>query len=374
MIQHPEASPMDVVPLIFEPIFKPKIWGGRRLESVVGKKLDTDEPIGESWEIADLENGQSVVRTGPAKGKTLEELVREWGKDLLGGAPLFEGRFPLLIKFLDAHDNLSVQVHPDQAMAKRLGGNVRVKNEAWYILHSEPNGAIYLGFQPGVTPESFRQSIADGTSASTLRRIAVKPGECYYLPSGTIHALGAGVLVAEVQTPSDTTYRVYDWDRVDPSTGVGRDLHITEALECTRFGSGDEGQQSRSHVASVWTTVTRLTACDSFIIEQVRMVEGVEQELPTGELTVWIVLEGKGEIHYPGPGEQLAFSRGDTVLIPAGLRDARLKTLTPCMWLEVTIPVRSELASYPKPDRAALNRPEDIGMVQLNLPPKEGAS
>ncbi len=350
---------MQVCPLVFNPIYKPKIWGGRSLESVAYKKLPPDEPIGESWELADLDEGQSIVRSGPAQGATLNQLVKEWGTDLIGRAGLFEGRFPLLIKFLDAREHLSVQVHPDEAMAKRRGGNVRVKNEAWYILHAEPDGAIYRGFVDGVTRDSFVSAIESGTVTETLRHIPVKPGECYYLPSGTIHALGAGVVVAEVQTPSDTTYRVYDWDRVDPSTGQGRTLHVDESLECINFGLDDGGVQERSHVASVWTSVTRLVRCDSFMIERVRMVEGIEQDIPTGEMVVWILLEGSGEVQY-GSGPSEPFARGDTVLIPAALGQARIKTNEDCQWLEATIPVSSELADHPRPDRSEFADPRTV--------------
>ncbi|MEE9295395.1 MAG: type I phosphomannose isomerase catalytic subunit [Phycisphaerae bacterium] len=358
---------MRICPLIFNPIYKPKIWGGRRLEEVAHKKLDIEGPIGESWELADLENDQSVVRDGPAEGATLGRLVKDWGAKLTGRAGLFEGRFPLLIKYLDAQEHLSVQVHPDERMAKRLGGNVRVKNEAWYVLHTEPDGAIYRGFAEGVTRESFIKAIEEGAVASTLKRIPVKPGQCYYVPSGTIHTLGAGVVVAEIQTPSDITYRVYDWDRVDSGTGKGRALHIDQALECINFGS-DDGGRPPTHVASVWTLVTRLVSCDSFIIERVGMVEGVEQEIPTGELIVWMILEGVGQVHYAGGKERLAFTKGDTVLIPAGLTDARIKTLADCKWLEVTIPVPSELADFPRPPRSELADPQSRGYVSLNPP------
>ncbi|NOS99787.1 MAG: class I mannose-6-phosphate isomerase [Phycisphaerales bacterium] len=365
------VNAVNVCPLVFDPIYKPKIWGGRRLESLAGKRLPPDEPIGESWELADLENDQSAVRDGPARGWPLSRLVHEWGRDLLGSAQLFGGRFPLLIKFLDAQETLSVQVHPDQAMADRLGGDVRVKNEAWYVLHTEPDGVIYHGLADGVTRARFVDAIASGTVASTLRRVPVKPGACYYLPSGTVHALGAGVVVAEIQTPSDITYRVYDWDRIDPSTGKGRTLHIDDALQCIQFGPAQPPEQPRSHVGSVWTAVTSLVRCDSFVIERVRMVEGVEQTIPTGEMLVWMALSGRAEILY-GRGESLVFQRGDTVLIPAGLGDARLKTDAVCEWLEVTIPIESDLKHFERPDRAALNQPEDRGFVSLNLPDSAG--
>jgi mannose-6-phosphate isomerase len=329
---------MKCCPLVFEPIFKPRIWGGRRLESLLGKSLPSDALIGESWEVADLEHDQSTVSRGPAAGQTLGELVREWGPDLLGAAPLFEGRFPLLIKYLDACQHLSVQVHPDAAMAARLGGNVRVKNEAWYVLHAEPDGCIYRGLCAGVTAAGFEASIRAGTCADLLQRIVVRPGECYYLPSGTVHALGAGVVVAEVQTPSDITYRVFDWNRVDPATGKPRELHVAQALECINFGDQHIRGEERNHVASVWTTVTRLVTCPTFIIERVRMIEGYDGDIPYAQLVVWMVLEGSGEVTFAGGRERLTFGRGDTVVLPAGLSDGRLKTLSDCIWLEVTVP------------------------------------
>jgi len=329
---------MDTCPLIFEPILKPKIWGGRRLEVLLGKPLPPEVAIGESWEVADLEGDQSVVRDGPARGKTLGQLVTEWGSGLLGSAGLFEGRFPLLIKYLDAQEHLSVQVHPDEAMARRLGGNVRVKDEAWYVVAAEQDGCIYRGFRSGVTREGFVAAIEEGAVESTLNRIPVKPGQCYFLPSGTVHALGAGVLVAEVQTPSDITYRVYDWDRTDPATGIGRDLHVPEALECASFDPVDGAAEKRSHVADVWTTVTRLVRSDSFIIERVRMAEGMNQLLSLARLVIWMVLEGKGRIKFSGSGDPCEFGPGDSVVFPAGLGDCHVETEADCALLEVTLP------------------------------------
>ena len=246
---------MDVYPLIFDPILKPKIWGGQRLKSLLNKNLPTNETIGESWELADLEEDQSVVAQGSAKGKTLGALIKEWGTDLLGRAELFENRFPLLIKFLDAQESLSVQVHPDEATARRLGGTVRVKNEVWYVLEAKADAYIYRGLQSGIDAAALQQAIAQDRVESVLQRLPVKKGHCYYLPSGTIHALGAGVVVAEVQTPSDVTYRVYDWDRVDPSTGARRELHLSEALGCISYDTSPIPGETPEHVASVWTGV-----------------------------------------------------------------------------------------------------------------------
>ncbi len=351
-----------VFPLVFEPILKRRIWGGRRLERL-GKKLPPDTPIGESWELADLEQDQSVVRSGPAQGRTLGELVRTWGPDLFGDVELFAGRFPLLIKFLDASQTLSVQVHPDEAMARSLGGSVRVKNEAWYVIDAEPDGAICRGVREGVDRAAFASAVREGRVADCLRRTPVRAGDCHYLPSGTVHALGAGVLVAEIQTPSDTTYRLYDWDRVDPATGRPRELHIEQALECIHFGP-DERPQERSHVASLWTTVTRLVTCGSFLIERVRMGEGFGQQMAYGGMVVWMVLEGRGQIHYAGGGEPLAFGVGDTVLLPAALPGARLTVLSGAEWLEINVPPKRAAAEL---DRSRL-RVAAQPTVQVHLP------
>ena len=377
---------MNVYPLVFEPIFKPKIWGGRKLAALLDKRLPDREPIGESWEIADLEDDQSVVVDGPARGKRLGELVREWGADLIGRASLFEGRFPLLIKFLDATQTLSVQVHPNEAMARRLGGRVRIKNEAWYVLDAEEDGFIYRGVRPGVDADSFARAIQASNVEPLLKRINVRKGHCYYLPSGTVHSLGAGVTVAEVQTPSDVTYRVYDWNRIDEATGRPRELHVEEALQCISFdpspiagsvasplvGGASEVPQ---HVASVWTSVTSLVRCESFVIERVRMVEGVEQKIPYDEMVIWIILEGKGSIACDGPGSPVRFRRGDTVLLPAAVKGGRVKTEANCMWLEVTIPIRSSLAEFERPQRSALAAPEPGGRyVPLSIRGKDGES
>ncbi len=345
---------MEVCPLVFEPVFKERLWGGARLATRLGKSPPDGVTIGESWEVADLESDGSVVSRGPAKGRTLRSLVNEWGPRLTGRAPLVDGRFPLLIKFLDAAQMLSVQVHPTEAVAQRLGGPVRVKHEAWYVIDAEPGAFIYRGFTPGTDETALRAAIRDGNVESCLRRVPVKKGDCYYLPSGTVHALGAGVLVAEVQTPSDTTFRLYDFDRVDPATGVKRELHVESALECVTYEDVPPGHEARSHVASVWTAVTRLVACEAFVIERVRMIDGVEQPIPHDEMVLWIVLEGEGEVVYAGGPTPLSFGRGDTVLLPAGLKDGRVRTRENSVWLEVTVPIASTLEPLNEAERAEL--------------------
>jgi len=325
-------------PLIFDPIFKPKIWGGRKLHELGIKHLEPNARIGESWELADLDDDQSIVTAGPAQGRTLAQLVADWGSDLLGDAETIDGRFPLLIKFLDAREKLSVQVHPTAETAARAGDNVRTKDEAWYIIDAEPDACMYRGLRPGVTEAALRDSLKSGDCVSLLNRIPLRSGQCYFLPGGTVHALGGGVVLAEVQTPSDSTYRLFDWNRIEDTTGQPRTLHIDEALACIRFDDRFADYEKRSHVASVWTTVTRLITSPSFIVERVKMIDGLEQAIPYAQLVVWMVLEGRGTIRWGGSDQTLGFARGDTVVLPTGLKDPHLTTHDRCTWLEITIP------------------------------------
>ncbi|MEX0774642.1 MAG: type I phosphomannose isomerase catalytic subunit [Phycisphaeraceae bacterium] len=343
-------------PLKFEPIYKEKVWGGRRLERL-GRQLpgDASTLIGESWEIADLGEtsvsgggggaARSRICNGPLAGATLHDAVTRLGPALLGNLALTDtGDFPLLVKYLDAKENLSVQVHPSPQYAQ-AHPEAHLKSEAWYIVEAEPDAAIYKGLKEGTTPQKVRQAITTGTEADVealLIRIPVKAGDCHYLPSGTCHALGAGVLVAEVQTPSDTTFRVYDWGR------SGRELHVEPALESMTFGPADTRQyEKRTHIAGMFTTVSRLVQCEHFRIEKVRMSEGYEQEIPYDQPTVWMVLQGAGRMTPGNPSragrhahsaEPLTFTKGDTLLLPASSKDAHVAFDADTIWLEVTFP------------------------------------
>jgi mannose-6-phosphate isomerase len=362
---------MAVHPLVFEPILKPKLWGGRRLAEVLGKRLPPGQMVGESWELSDLPGNESIVREGPCRGVSLHWLLNEWSAGMLGHARSMEGRFPLLIKFLDASQDLSVQVHPPREMASKVP-NAYLKNEAWYIIAAERDAAIYHGLNPGATREQLVDALHTGQVTPLLRRVPVRPGDCYYLPSGTVHALGAGVLVAEVQTPSDTTYRLFDWNRTNESTGRPRELHVEQALACIEFDKpAPDLRQERSHAADYWTTVTRLVGCEQFVIEKVRMIEGAEQTIPYAEPVVWIMLDGQTEIIYDGGRGRLPVRRGDVVLLPAALQEARVRVIQPAVWLDVSIPTPSDLARYDRPDRSALPPPPRTtdSLVRINLPP-----
>jgi len=234
-------------PIIFEPILKPKVWGGRRLVKY-GKHLPTDESYGESWELADLRStnasgggggsAHSFITNGELEGKTIADAIALWGDAILGDAKLSaDGGFPLLVKYLDASEHLSVQVHPSQEYAES-NPDAHLKTESWVILEAEPDKdgnppLIYKGFKEGVTKDDLERAITEGTVPELLRTEFAVAGHCHTIPSGTVHALGAGVLVAEIQTPSDTTFRVYDW--AEEYNRAQRELHIEQALECACF-------------------------------------------------------------------------------------------------------------------------------------------
>jgi mannose-6-phosphate isomerase len=224
-------------PLTFHPIYKEKIWGGRQLAKILGRALPPGL-IGESWDVAAHANGTSVVDQGPLAGKSLVELVHAYGTDLLGRTVSSAGRFPLLLKLIDANQDLSVQVHPDDDYVRQHTAETWGKSEMWYIVHAEPGAWIVWGLRPGVTKDQFAQAIEAGGEAilACLNKVSVQAGQVYPISAGLVHALGAGCLVAEIQQNSDTTYRVYDWDRLDQE-GNPRDLHIHQALDVIDFSA-----------------------------------------------------------------------------------------------------------------------------------------
>lgn len=300
-------------PLLFEPILQTKPWGGRRLERF-GKALPPDDPIGESWELSDLPEGRSVIRNGPLAGSTLAAALEAERAGLLGPADRSpDGGFPLLIKYLDATANLSVQVHPSPAYA-RDHPEAHLKSEAWVVLDAEPGAVIYAGLRPGVTAARFRDAIGDGTVVDLLRTVPAVPGQCLYLPSGTCHALGAGIVVAEIQTASDTTFRVYDWGR------EGRALHVDQAMQCIDFAqtSPPEPTAGSPPIDTDAARSARLLRTEHFGLEMITLRKNAVVPIVSNGLPeVWMVLGGAVRIsNSSGPSVDVGL--GDTVLIPAG--------------------------------------------------------
>jgi len=339
---------MSLYPLKFTPRYVEKMWGGRKLQTILGRNLPSAKPFGESWELYDFPPGvvddsqdwiSAPVAEGPLAGRTLHQLVQEFGPELYGDVPLVgpQKQFPILIKYLDAEQDLSVQVHPDARYAETHPG-AYLKSEAWYVVQANAGARLLKGLAPGATRQAFEDSIQAGNVDKLIHSLPAKEGQCFYLPSGTVHALGAGIFAAEVQTPSDTTYRVFDFNRIDPSTGKLRKLHVQEALDCIDFSGKPEAPVKRSHVAGVFTTVTQLVSCDYFKLEKVRFTEGVEEAVPYDQPVVWMMLAGQAEIKVDGVQEPTRFSRGDTLLLPAQMKNPVIHTKSDCVWLEVTFP------------------------------------
>lgn len=300
-------------PLVFEPVLMPKVWGGTRLAGF-GKPIAAGNAIGESWEIADLTStsasgagggGQrSRILNGPLAGKTIHDAISLWGESFLPKHQLTaNGSFPLLIKFLDAKEDLSVQVHPSPAYAA-AHADAHLKTECWTILAAEPGAKLYKGVKPGVTRKAFETELRTGDGAGVVGMLEAVPavvGECHNLPSGTVHALGAGVLVAEVQTPSDTTYRVYDWGR------KGRELHIAQAMECIAWNQAPKPVQLAQ--GDVLTT-------EFFVVSQMRIAPSATIELPRA--AVLMTLEGSGTMSRP-QSDAIPLPLGSTAFTPAGI-------------------------------------------------------
>jgi mannose-6-phosphate isomerase len=300
---------MKAYPLKFRPIYKQRIWGGQKLHDFFDRNLPAGEKIGESWELSDLPEDKSVIANGELKGLTLNEAIKKYPKEITGDKN-FKLPFPLLIKFIDAEDILSIQVHPDEKTCKKLGKG-EPKTECWYIINAEAGAFIYKGLKKGVTKKQFAEAIDNGTVEEFVQKVYVKAGECHYLPAGTVHTMGPGLMVAEIQTPSDTTYRVFDFNRVD-EMGKSRPLHIEEALESIHFENRDELPV---------TTVGRLVSSRYFKVDKGHQAAGCEMLLSAGIMKVLIITSGKGRIK-SGDEDATEFKAGDCLLVPADYEGA----------------------------------------------------
>ncbi|MEY5024859.1 MAG: hypothetical protein RLZZ244_387 [Verrucomicrobiota bacterium] len=288
-------------PLTFTPIYQPRIWGGRALAHRLGRTLPEGEPIGESWDLVDRPEAQSVIDSGPHAGTSLHALWTHHRTSVFGTGLPDTLRFPILFKILDAAALLSVQVHPPEPQARRFGGEP--KTEAWYFLNAQPDACVYLGFRKGVTQRQFESILDSGQIEPLLHRLAVHTGDAIYVPSGRCHAIGAGCLIAEIQQNSDTTYRVFDWNRLGLD-GQPRALHRKESLECIDFLDHEPGPLPR--------TAETLVECPHFALEVWNLEE--PQSQPSNTFAFHLVVEGTLECG----GRR--FSKGSTFLLPAESR------------------------------------------------------
>ena len=308
---------MDWYPLEFDPILKPKTWGGRRLETLLGKSLPPGEMVGESWEVSDYPGEVSVVAAGPLAGRSLHELMEADVEGLLGRPllPREGGRFPLLVKFIDAKDVLSLQVHPSDEQASELGGGHRGKTECWYVVEADPGSVLYLGVRPGVTREelaaALRREVREEIE-ELLNTMEARPGDLFFAPAGTVHAIGAGMLFAEVSQTSDSTLRLYDWGRLPR-----RPTHLEEGLKVLDLPAEGPGRAGRCEPRPVDDCRDRLLECRAFTVDRLRLPAGARRELPgSGLAEVWMTITGAGVLSCAARRARL--TAGRTFLVPAG--------------------------------------------------------
>lgn len=308
-------------PLVFQPIFMERVWGGRRLESLYGKRLPPAVRIGESWEMVDRPEAQSVVHDGPLRGQTLHMLWKKHRKEIFGEAP-DAPRFPILAKLLDAQENLSLQVHPPPAIAAELGSEP--KSEFWYIADAAPQAHIFAGLNKTSTRGAFVKALKQGRPDTHAHQIPVAPGDAIFLPSGRLHAIGAGNLIVEIQQNSDTTYRVYDWDRGKKGSAA-RKMHIAEALQCIDFSDREPSILKQEGELLVSNPL--------FAIEKWGLRS--EREIaPSGSFAIVVCLTG--ELECAGS----RFKPGDFFLVPAQIKDRVLRpTSENVSLLRITIPL-----------------------------------
>lgn len=308
-------------PLVFEPYLRPQIWGQRRLGERLGKALPSHGTFGESWEISGYPRHVSRVAEGELRGRLLSELWETHGEALTGSRVPTLPCFPLLIKFLDCHELLSVQVHPNDEAAQGLLKEDSGKTEAWVVLDVEKTARIYAGLKPGMTQADLEGHLDAGSVAECLHSFVPRSGDCIYLPAGTVHAAGGGVLIAEVQQTSDATFRLFDWNRVGPD-GKPRALHRTQALAAIDWTTGPVQVKTPTPLAGVATKThgERLVECEYFCME--RYLLGGSFAVPyAGRMSIWMVLEGAADLRTED-GYQRRFRKGETLLLPASAGEA----------------------------------------------------
>jgi len=321
----------DLYPLRFWPILRRYLWGGRRLGSVLAKELGPGDDYAESWEICDRGPDQSVVGWGPLAEVSLHELLVERGPEILGRHHR-QDRFPLLMKFLDARRTLSVQVHPNDAQAAALDPPDLGKSEAWVVLDAEPGSLIYAGLKPGVDRGNLAEAIRQGTCQDCLYQFEPAVGDCVFLPAGTVHALGEGLLVAEIQQSSDTTYRLFDWNRLG-TDGKPRALHVAAALDVIDFDR--PAVQPQELRPTDRPGVGRLIRCDKFVLDRWQL-DSPQMAGGDGRCHILTVIEGSVTVAADRCPDLL--SRGAVVFLPAAIGETLLTPQGPATLLDAYLP------------------------------------
>jgi mannose-6-phosphate isomerase len=333
--QKHSRSQLLLYPLKFEPIYQYRLWGGRHLADLLTAPLPGNGPIGEAWILSDREDHQSLVANGPLKGQTINQLMEKEPEQLLGKLAGHFKRFPLLLKFLDVHEMLSVQVHPSDLNKDYLLVGEHGKTEAWVVLEAGPDSRIYAGLKPGTTADNLKQSLTNGTIADHLSYFTPKPGDGVFIPAGTVHSLGGDVVVFEVQQNSDETFRLYDWNHIDKKTGKPRSLQVDQALACINFT-----QSATKPVVPVVEAIApvrneMLFHCEHFDLWRLQgqspfTVGGI------GVPRLLVCTDGDGQIEYDGT--IYIIGKGDVFLLPAVAAVCTFKPRSAVTLLEIALP------------------------------------
>jgi mannose-6-phosphate isomerase len=313
-------------PLRFVPFLRPMVWGARGLAEHLRKILPGTEPFGEAWEISDHPLHRSVVADGPYRGTKLRTLMEVDRQGLLGPDESKHDVFPWLVKFLDCRDWLSIQVHPDAQVVQKLRPGEKSKTEAWFIIKADPGSRIFAGLKPGIGPAELRKAVAEGTTHEALHSFEPKAGQCVFLPAGTVHAVGGGVLMAEIQETSDVTFRLFDWNRVD-SKGRGRELHIEESFASIHWDAGPVAPIETSPTARKQT----LVRCPFFNLDVCNLKSSAP--LGGGKMHVLVVISGQGA----WPDGRIV-EAGQSWVLPAAMPAQTLTTATPMQLLAASLP------------------------------------
>jgi mannose-6-phosphate isomerase len=321
-------------PLRFAPIYQYRLWGGRRLANLLTAPLP-DGPVGEAWILSDRQDHPSQVANGPFRGQTIGQLIEQYPVQMMGRLAGRFHRFPLLLKFLDAREMLSVQVHPSDAHPDLLPPGETGKTEAWVVLEAAIASRIYAGLKPGTTADDLRRALADGTVAERIACFAPKAGDGVFIPAGTVHTLGGGVVVFEVQQNSDVTFRLYDWGYVDPKTGQPRPLQVEQALACVDFGAGAGGLVAPVMEALTPVERERLFQCEQFWLWRLRGQSPFTVGA-AGVPRVLVCIDGAGEVEHGGATYETV--KGDVFLLPAALGTCTFQPRGAVNVLEIEIP------------------------------------
>ena len=315
---------MKLYPLKFTPIFKYRLWGGEKLKSVLNKKY-AETNIGESWEISAVEEGETVVAAGSLQGKTLQDLIKEYKGAFLGKAVYeqFGNDFPLLIKFIDAKTPLSIQVHPGNEIAKERHNSFG-KNEMWYVMEADAAAELIVGFDKKLAKEAYQKSVADGSILNLMHHENVAEGDTFYIPTGRVHAIGAGVLLAEIQQTSDITYRMFDYNRVDAKTGKLRDLHNDLAIDVIDF----ECHESYKTSYATKKNVSNALVHSPYFTSNLLIIEGSLKKDYSSLDSFVIYICVAGAIELSCNNEIFSFKRGETMLLPAAQEHVELKAIS----------------------------------------------